>query len=280
MLCLSNVLQLLPVSGGYEYHLLQGDQAVKFVYTSLTPTNAFDYLTNLDSTGYGVNFNEAVVNADTIQMQTTPGTVLNTSWLTQVQANGGMGVILVEGSATSTRPLMLEIWRNGKLLAGAPLYLSISSVEQMFRCLNLCNFGNGTVDPTATSRNIIERAANQRQEFGFCSRLQCEPAGSARRGKRNVQTFLLVRFQGEVLWRDMEWSGVEGRLRSGSPFNDHIYPNYHTNVVNTLDTALSSRNFSWQLQGDTVVVAHSLGNMVALSAISDYSATPKPLLYD
>jgi len=47
---LGNILRLLPPTNGYEYHLYQADRAiiggaVKFVYTSLTPTNAFDYLT-------------------------------------------------------------------------------------------------------------------------------------------------------------------------------------------------------------------------------------------
>src|SRR5208282_5783881 len=42
VLCLSNTLQLLLPSSGYEYHLYQADSAriggaVKFVYTSLTP---------------------------------------------------------------------------------------------------------------------------------------------------------------------------------------------------------------------------------------------------
>ena len=67
-LCLSNVLQWLPPTNGYEYHLVQGDSAIKFVYTSLTPANAFDYLTNTASTGYGTNFNEYAMSADTIQV--------------------------------------------------------------------------------------------------------------------------------------------------------------------------------------------------------------------
>ena len=66
------LLQALPPTSGYEYHLFQADRAIiggaiKFVYTSLTPTNAFDYLTNTASFGYGTNFDKAATNADTIQ---------------------------------------------------------------------------------------------------------------------------------------------------------------------------------------------------------------------
>jgi hypothetical protein len=51
-------------------------------------------------------------------------------------------------------------------------------------------------------------------------------------------------------------------------------PNYHTNVVNALQTASHLADFLGSLTGETVVAAHSLGNMVVLSAISDYSAQP------
>jgi len=69
---LGNILRLLPPSNGYEYHLYQADKAiiggaVKFVYTSMAPTNAFDYLTNAASFGYGTNFDKAAFEADTIR---------------------------------------------------------------------------------------------------------------------------------------------------------------------------------------------------------------------
>src|SRR5208337_4639025 len=64
---LGNALQALPPTNGYEYRLSMNDTAssgqetspVKFVYTSLTPSNAFDHLTNTASFGYGVNFDQA-----------------------------------------------------------------------------------------------------------------------------------------------------------------------------------------------------------------------------
>ena len=141
---LSNALQFMPSSQGYEYHLVQDDSAVKFVYTCLRQDNAFEYLTNFIY-GFGSNSNIWSVFADTIQVQTVPGTMLETNWLAQIQNYGGTGVILVEGSATTTKPLWLEIWRNGKLLGATSLYSSLSGVEQMFRHLNLCAYGNGAV---------------------------------------------------------------------------------------------------------------------------------------
>ena len=50
--------------------------------------------------------------------------------------------------------------------------------------------------------------------------------------------------------------------------------NYHTNVVHAFQTAPLLANFIATLtnSGPVVVLAHSLGNMVALSAMSDCSA--------
>jgi len=68
------------------------------------------------------------------------------------------------------------------------------------------------------------------------------------------------------------WNGAESK--GTIPFGNLFTPNYHANVVNALDTAQSFANFLGNLSGQTVVAAHSLGNMVALSAISDYGAQP------
>jgi len=158
-LCLSNVLQLMPTTDGYEYRLYQAAGAVKFLYTDLTPTNAFDYLTNSTGSadygsiaGYDPSFSSdssgavtytTLDAADVVQVPVADsGVVLNTNWLAQVQANGGKGVILAEGCAATTQPLWLEIWHNGKIVGGQPLYLSINGVEQMFRHLNLRDGGD------------------------------------------------------------------------------------------------------------------------------------------
>ena len=69
----------------------QDSSAVKFVYTSLTPANAFDYLTNTASDGYGADFDKAVTNADTIQVLNTPGTMLDTNWLAQSKTMAARG---------------------------------------------------------------------------------------------------------------------------------------------------------------------------------------------
>lgn len=275
-LCLSNVLQWLPPTNGWEYHLTQndvglpagmGNGAVKFVYTSLSPTNAFDYLTNTAGFGYGTNSDEWATNADTIQVLNTPGTVLDTNWLAQVQNNGGYGVILVEGCAAATQPLMLEIWHNGQKMVGVPLYLSISGVEQMFRHLNF-SYVNGTVEVPARSDAPNEPQTNGKNLVFLHGYNVNQPEA------RGVESEMFKRFYwsgSKAKFYGVTWNGAESK--GTFPFYNLFTPTYHTNVVNALQTAPHLASFLNGLSGETTVAAHSLGNMVVLSAISDYNAT-------
>src|SRR5208282_5357925 len=71
------------------------------------------------------------------------------------------------------------------------------------------------------------------------------------------------------------WNGAESKdyaIIQALPKNERFTPDYHTNVVNALQTAPHLASFLGTLSGDTVVAAHSLGNMVVLGAISDFNA--------
>ena len=112
---------------------------MNFVYSTNTMELAFDYLTNpTNTTGYGSTWDKSAFAADTIQV-TSGGVVLDTNWLAVVQANGGRGIILLEGRAATEKPLMLEIWHKdnqGTLqkLGEVPLHLKISPVGELAPC--------------------------------------------------------------------------------------------------------------------------------------------------
>ena len=67
-------------------------------------------------------------------------------------------------------------------------------------------------------------------------------------------------------------TGVGADTKGTFPFYNKLTPNYHTNVVNAFLTAPNLASFLGTLSGSNVVAAHSLGNMVVLSAISDGNA--------
>ena len=278
-LCLSNVMQLLPPTNGWEYHLSQADSAVKFVYTSLTPTNAFDYLTNVTATaGYGVNGDEAPQSADTLQVlpSSTTGTKLDNNWLAQIQNNGGNGVILMEGAAATTQPLMLELWRNGQKMGGVPLYISISGVEQMYRWLNLRDSFtvSGETQPAISYQtrsgqpsNFPDSASDGRQVIyvhGFNITEQAARAEISQAFKRLWQSRSKAMFTGVTWYGDENYLDVLGTGWPGTSLD------YYANVRNAFLTAPALANAVASLPGaHKFVIAHSLGNMVVSSAIVD-----------
>jgi len=289
-LCLSNLLQWLPVTNGFEYHLSQANGAVKIAYTDLTPTYALDYLTNSAApndygaiAGYDPSFSPdssgaisyTTLDAADLVHVTASGLVINTNWLAQVQINGGTGIILVEGCAATTKPLWLEIWRNGQKAGGVPLYLSITGVEQMFRCLNLCNYGNGTVDLNAASRaTITNEPPTNGKNLVFLHGYNVNQQQA-----RGVESEMFKRFYwsgSHSKFYGVTWNGAESKENwyiQSLPLSWQFTPNFHTNVVNALQTAPHLADFLTNgLSGETTVAAHSLGNMVVLSAISDWSA--------
>ena len=235
------------------------------------PDNAFDYLTNATATaGYGVNADEAPQSADTIAVSLS-GTKLDTNWLAQVQNNGGYGVVLLEGCATTTQPLMLEIWRNGQKLGSVPLYLSISGVEQMYRWLNLRDSFtvSGETQPTINyptrsgqPSNFPDSTSDGRQVIyvhGFNVTEQSSRAEIAEAFKRLWQSRSKAMFTGVSWYGDEAYSGLLGTSLD-----------YYSNVRNAFLTAPALASAVASLPGaHKVVMAHSLGNMVVSSAIVD-----------
>lgn len=269
-LCLSSLMDWLSPTNGFEYHLVQNDGAVKFVHTTLAPANAFDCLTNTASFGYGTNFNGWATNADTIQVQNTPGTTLDTNWLAWVQNNGGNGVVLMEGCATTTQPLMLEIWRNGQKMGGVPLYISIGGVEQMYRWVNLRSVTGGAVsresdtDEPPNNPDSLNPNGNFVFVHGYNVNESQARGGDAEVFKRLYQARSKAKFYA------VTWNGSQ----SQGDYVSGVTANYQTNVVNAFVTAPFLKDFLSGLSGDTTLAGHSLGNMVCLSAINDWGAAP------
>jgi len=278
-LCVSNILQWLSPTNGYEYHLSQTNSAVKFVYTGLTPTNAFDYLADVTATdGYGVHTNEAPQSADTLPVlpSNATGTILDTNWLTMVQNNGGVGIILMEGAAATTQPLMLEIWHKDEYgvlqkLGGVPLYLSIDDVEKMYRWVNLRNVVGATetraTDTSEPANN--PDAENLKGNFvfvhGYSVSEQSAYGWNAEIFKRLWQSHSHTKFYA------VDWDGNEGQIAGWVPFAGGSTPDYYTNVANAFLTASNLALVVNALPGQTCIAGHSLGNMVVSSAIADWN---------
>ena len=279
---LSNVLRFLPPMNGYEYHLSQADGAVKFIYTALERTNAFDYLTNLDNYVYGNYFNERAITAYAIPVPATPeGKTLNTTFLDLILADGNKGVILVEGTKATQKPLMLEIWHKGQKLAGIPLYLNISPMEDMYRHLNL---RDGSDAPPASPNPNGLVGQTSPGDWTRASQMAERPAfpDSLSNGKwlvfipgYNVSGQEARGWESEMFKR-FYWSHNQARFVGvawfGNPYggDDDYLADYHWAVMNAFATAPKFAEKIGALSGPKTIVSHSLGGCVVSSAIQDY----------
>ncbi|MEO6876423.1 MAG: fibronectin type III domain-containing protein [Opitutaceae bacterium] len=109
-------LSVLPPSSGVTYKLKQADGALNFVYTSFTRATAFRYQDNL--------WGSDLFSAPTIQI-TADGVALNPAFLNSIK-DGDQGVIICEGRAASTQPLVLVVEKDGVVIAQTSLSLSIA----------------------------------------------------------------------------------------------------------------------------------------------------------
>jgi hypothetical protein len=258
---------LNPSDPALHIRLKQWDGALRFAYTSLTPTNFMDYLLK-------TNVARSLASAPLTTI-TADGVDLTPSFLNAIAASNG-GLIVVEAVKATTMPLYLEVWQDTNLLATTTLYLRTSGVEQMFRHKNLIQetFPNLTSLQAPPNRladcDVTNEPPTNDKNFVFLhgyNVLPNEARGTfADMFKRMYWSGSHARFYG-VTWQG---ASTKGTL----PFKNLLTPNYHTNVVNAFQTAPHLADFIATLtnSGPVTVAAHSLGNMATLSAISDWNA--------
>jgi VCBS repeat-containing protein len=276
VLNLRNVLRLLPPSSGYEYHLSQADNAVIFIYTSLTRTNAFDYLTN--PSWWDHTHGRDLYNTYATQVK-AKGITLNEDFLNRILLDGNEGVILMEGCTNTTNPLILEIWHKGQKLAGIPLYLNINSIEDMYRHLNLRN------GPDAPMANDVAGGLTGRMDdTAPVSQMNDCPAFPDVLSNDRWIVFLHgfnvggneARGWNAEMFKRFYWSRNKARFVGVSWFGNPddalagLPPDYHLAVRNALATAPKLAEIINGLSGPKTIVAHSLGCCVVASAIADH----------
>lgn len=256
-----------PNDTNYQFVLSQADGVLRFVYTDLTPTNYMNFL--LDT-------NESGKLANAVAMQITPSGIpllnsfaaanYNFNFLNSIATNNG-GIILVEAATNTTQPLVLTIYHGANQIAQTSLYLSISGVEQMFRNKTIMlNPADGTVPDRLTDVSVPNEPDTIAKNFVFMHGYNVNPNEA-----RGVAA---------DMYKRMYWSGSHAKFwavtweGSDSKLGSVLTPNYHTNVVNAFNTAPLLANFIASLtnSGPVVAAAHSLGNMLTLSAISDCHA--------
>ncbi|HEY0864719.1 MAG TPA: alpha/beta hydrolase [Lacunisphaera sp.] len=262
---IARLLSLLPpTTPGISYRLAQADGAANFLTTDLAPAEAGKY--HSDATlaiGLG---------GKPVTRITADGVPLDAAFIAQASIQD-KGVILVEARAPTTKPLRLEVRRDAELLARLDLPLSFAGVETMFRHRNLVKAVNQkaiTLDRNSTTN--WPDALNNNQAFVFIHGYnvnQKQARGwQAEFFKRLWWTGSKTQFWG------VTWYGYESQRHIP---REYVTGDYHSNVVYAFGTAMAFNQFLGEVRNQPGitrlnVAAHSLGNMVTSSAISDHGA--------
>ncbi len=247
---------------GVIIKLSQGDIAVKAVYTDLMRNKAGRYQI-ADVASCGPQLDQKSFEAEVFAVYAS-GTALAESFLSRIRLEREKGVLLVEGTKKTTSPLRLEVWKGGTLLGRRELALSVDGVEEMYRWINLRHVTGGrearhTEDGVPS--NYPDSICNGKQ-FVFVHGFNTTEAGA--RGW-NAEVFKRLFQSGScAMFTAVTWEGDEtpGVLTPGAY--------YHADVINAFQAAPALASSMAALPGQKYLAAHSLGNMVASSAIIDH----------
>jgi hypothetical protein len=247
----------------WQFVLSQADGVLRFTETPLTPTNYMNFLRDTNMSGL-------LADAPLTTISPT-GIALTNAFINFIGTNNG-GIILVEAATNTTAPLVLTIYHGTNQIAQTQLYLSISGVEQMFRHKNLMVNPNdiAPVD-RLTDASVPNEPDTIGKNFVFLHGYNVN-TNEARGVAADMYKRMYWSGSHAKFWA-VTWEGADSQL---SVKGETLFtPNYHTNVVNAFITAPRLSSFISTLtdSGPVVAAAHSLGNMVVLSAISDWNAS-------
>jgi pimeloyl-ACP methyl ester carboxylesterase len=254
----------------YQFVLSQADGTLRFVYTELSPTNYMNYLRDTNESG-------SLANAIAWPIYPT-GTVLNSIWITGTNnlfsdiATNNRGIILVEAATNTTQPLVLTLYHGTNQIAQTMLPLSITGVEQMFRSKNLLLES----DSRAVPDRLIDSAVPNEPDttdtnFVFIHGYNVNPT-QARGVAADMYKRMYWSGSHAKFWA-VTWYGYDTQGSFGLPGLGDVTCDYQINVDHAFNTASNLSVFLSSLPGGPITVAaHSLGNMLTLSALNDWNA--------
>jgi hypothetical protein len=269
-----------PEQGGYSFRLRHDDSALGVVFTSLTRSQAFDYLrgpvTGLTS-GFGPALTQTAGDA-TVTAVTTGGINIGAvapAFLQRIKPNDG-GVILVEVANATAAPLVLELRKGTDVVATAELPLKADPVESMFRYHNLRHLAHGkAIEPGNQGPNYDMPTPSDAPNDPFADVPNRKNVvfvhgynvnGTEARGSA-AEVFKRLYWSGsKAKYYALLWRGDDGQGAGLAPAGAD--PDFHRNVGHAWQHGPQFRAFLNSVPGTTAIIAHSLGNLVTQVALT------------
>jgi len=251
---LQAAFRIYPLSEGYEYWLVQDDDAVACLWTSLAKPTAGKFQIE-DSHCFGDDFQDSMLEARVARLS-SGNLQLPSQFLAIAQSDSERGIILVEGQDNSCSSLKLEIRRNDEIVSRCELPLNCSSVEEMFRFVNLRPVTGGSASPSTrieepSNRPFTPNGKNVFLVHGFLVE------GNESRGWGSEFFKKLLRSGSHADFWMVTWKG------------DPRDADYYWAVNHAFLTAPALASTVNAVSGEKTVMSHSLGNMVVSSALQD-----------
>lgn len=260
---LSRVMGLMTPAQGFRYFIANQDRAAQIVLTGLTPAAVGAIHRNPDLAAFGPSLDGPVAVAQVMTPDERGRIELPASFVRRI-AERGHGVVLLEGARPTSRPLTVEIERGELPVGRIELPLRIAPVESMYRHQNLC----GAAFEYSGRPAAMRRPARPTQAGEPTGLPDDETngrwvvmihgynvAGEAARGW-HAETFKRLR----ALGSNARFVGVTWNGDTGLDYHKAVYQAFQTGdeLTRTLGFLDPSR---------TLLVAHSLGNVVACQAV-------------
>ena len=254
---LGQALAALPSGGRVTVKLRHDANALAYVQTGLTTNDAGSFLVS-DVAG--------LASAETRRI-TGEGVNLPDAFVDSLRADPSKGIILIEGRAATSSPLVAEIWREGKKLVKMELPLKISSVEDFYRWLNLRGIAGGAVarySSLGVPSGFPDAGSNGRH-FVFVHGYNVSESQAR---AWNAEMFKRLWQSGsKAMFTAVTWYGND----SQAWWWLNNTPNYYANVEHAFASASALANaVNNSLPGVKVIAGHSLGNMLVSAAIADH----------
>lgn len=241
---------LANIQGTTSCRLRQSASALNAVYTALSPSSAGDFLVSTNQ-AYGPWFDVYPQAAPTFQI-VWDGVDLLPQFASQIR--GGNGVLMLEGRSPSSSPLVFEVLLNGDPVFATEMPLDLQSVTSMYQWIDFRSSDPPNVSLDTVLPNVLFiHGANVDvlQEGAWASEIY----------KR------LVRSGASMAFWPVRWESDIGAAW-----------NYHENVSNAFRVASWLGPVLAGGQGRNVILAHSLGTVVAAAAIQNYGGQADKLM--
>ena len=262
-LALGAAVRRLRPEDGFKYLLRQADHCVQVVPTGLTRASAGAIHRNVNLAVFGPALDGPCAAAETLRPDADGSIELPAGFLLHVSRNDH-GVILLECTRPSVRPLKLEIRKDDVVIVTLELPIAISPVESMYRHVALTGlvqtFAGKPVIPKETPRaTAVNEPAGLPDSDGnerwFVMLHGYNVSAQAARGW-HAETFKRLRALGSnARFVGVTWDGDTGL-------------DYHRAVFQAFQSGDGLPRALWFVDASrTTLVAHSLGNIVASQGV-------------